>query len=310
MRKSVRYLLVAVFACVPLILFFFFFRESYDHADVIIVNEDNQLSGVLAAEAAGSIEAQSAIVINLRTGETLIKKDPSLPVPIASITKIAAAMVALKYLKPDDIVQIKEEDLAPEGGRSLEVGQVWSAYDLLKYSLITSSNEAINAVARTVSEKRNEPFAPLMNKFAAEHGLHQTHFVNPSGLDIHTGLSGSESSARDIALLLRAFYERYPAFATITRHPTSTLYTQDGTPHEAKNTNTAIKDIPGLLVSKTGFTSRAGGNLGVIVKTVLPDPVVAVALGSTRAGRFSDIALLIEQVKGPAIPRAITADNI
>lgn len=277
-------------------LFLFLIRPPIPKDVVIVTGVEEQFEGA-ATEAVADIEAKSAIVVNLRTGEILIKKDLSLSVPIASITKVATAIVSLKHINSDDIVQIKKEDFAVEGGSSLKEGEVWSAYDLLKYALITSSNEAVNAIARTVSEKKKEPFALLLNEFVKNNRLYQTHFVNPSGLDIHAGLSGSESSASDTATLFKIFYERYPVFAQETTYSEKTFYTQNGVSYTAKNTNPYVDEMVGIRASKTGFTGRAGGNLGVVIRTN-PDPLIVVVLGSTREGRFSDVRKLIEQAKG------------
>ena len=58
------------------------------------------------------------------------------------------------------------------------------------------------------------------------------------------------------------------------------------------NTNQSIEELFGAEGSKTGFTDIAGGNLGVIVDITVGHPVVLVVLGSSREGRFKDIATL------------------
>jgi len=59
-----------------------------------------------------------------------------------------------------------------------------------------------------------------------------------------------------------------------------------------ENTNEDVAIIPGLIASKTGYTTLAGGNLGIVFDASLGHPIVAVTLGSTREDRFTDIRLL------------------
>ena len=68
-----------------------------------------------------------------------------------------------------------------------------------------------------ISAAAREGFVELMNQRAAELGMHDTHFVNPCGLDA----DGHETSAHDIALMSREL---------ITQFPEVTEYTTTGMP--------------------------------------------------------------------------------
>ena len=59
-----------------------------------------------------------------------------------------------------------------------------------------------------------------------------------------------------------------------------------------KNTDEALSYVPGVIVSKTGYTDLAGGNLAIIDDVGLMHPVALVVLGSSYDGRFTDMNLL------------------
>ena len=73
----------------------------------------------------------------------------------------------------------------------------------------------------------------------------------------------------------------------------SRVYNSAGAYHEAFNTNELVGDIPNLLGSKTGFTDLAGGNLTIAFDAGFDRPIIITVLGSTREGRFDDVATLI-----------------
>lgn len=72
-----------------------------------------------------------------------------------------------------------------------------------------------------------------------------------------------------------------------------TLRSLNDVDHQVKNTNEAVERFPGLIASKTGFTSLAGGNLAVAFEAGPMYPIIIVVLGSTLEERFNDIEKLI-----------------
>jgi D-alanyl-D-alanine carboxypeptidase len=68
--------------------------------------------------------------------------------------------------------------------------------------------------------------------------------------------------------------------------------------HIFPNTNEALEHLPGLIASKTGYTDLAGGNLAIVFDKGIGHHFVAVVLGSSRQGRFSDMRALMEAVRG------------
>ena len=94
-----------------------------------------------------SLEAKAAYVYDLRTGEVLFAKNEDKRLPLASLTKVMSALVA-RDISPDyGIVTVGEEALENDGDSGLFRDEKWALKDLLDFSLITSSNDGMRAVA-------------------------------------------------------------------------------------------------------------------------------------------------------------------
>ena len=239
------------------------------------------------------IHAEAAVIYDVRGDRIIAGKNPAMPTSIASITKLAAALVALKKIDERDVTVVREEDLLVVQNTPIEAGNQWRTVDLIQYSLVTSSNRGMNAIARTVEEKTGVPLVDLMNAFARDHGLVQTHFVNVTGLDAHGTLAGSESSAHDLAKIASLILREEEALAAMTTLREKTFYTLDGARYEAKNTNVLLGELPyAVLLSKTGFTGIAGGSL-IMAFDMQGSLLVFVVLNSSWEGRFDDMRKLI-----------------
>lgn len=240
-----------------------------------------------------SITGRAAFVIDLSTETVLFEKNARTQVPLASLTKIMTALVAADALDPDAKVVITEAMLTPEGDSGLRVGDVWPLTDLLALTLIASSNDGAEALAESAEAVLARDFTSLMNERAQQIGLTETFFANPTGLDVSGTQGGSYGSARDIARLLAYSVRKHLPVIEYSKHASYTGRSIGGAVVLVSNTNELVDDIPGLIASKTGFTDLAGGNLAVVFDRGLAQPVVVVVLGSTQAGRFSDVATLV-----------------
>ena len=175
---------------------------------------------------------------------------------------------------------------------NLRKNEVWKTRDLLGYSLITSSNRGINSVARTITEKTDLSIVDLWENFKEKKGFVQTHLINSSGLDVNNILSGSESSAFDLAKIAGIIIEEHPDLAAETIITERNFYSLDGTEYTAKNTNYLLsKTDRKVKLSKTGYTDIAGGAL-IMVLEVQNENIAFVVLNSTKTGRFEDMNTL------------------
>jgi len=244
----------------------------------------------------GELKAQAAIVYDPSDGNILFAKNEEVQLPLASLTKLMSADVALQTLNATSTIRVSRQAVATEGDSGLKTGESWSLGSLIKYALLVSSNDGMAAVAESAG---SADFVKAMNANAESLGLAQSYFLDPTGLDLTKGVSGAYGSARDVALLTAAFYTEHPAFFESTIQ-TGAVYGTGKNTLTGKPTATPILDIPGLIGAKTGYTDLAGGNLVAVFDVSLGHPLVAVVLHSTQDGRFDDVRALIAAARASA----------
>ena len=147
------------------------------------------------ALADSALIAKSAILYDTGTGRVLYQKHAYEQVPLASLTKLMAVQTVLSVKSPDTPVQITRSDLNPSGDSGFKVGQTVNLGDLIKFALVASSNDAMEAAAASLGAGSINK----MNAAAAAMGLTKTHFFNATGLDISTTASGAYGSASQAA---------------------------------------------------------------------------------------------------------------
>ena len=242
-----------------------------------------------------TIEAKSFYVYDITNKKSLFSKDEHLKLPLASITKLMSGFVVLDIMPETSIVTINREDILAEGDSGLLLGEKWKLKDLLDYTLITSSNDGMHAISSyfdAYQEVNNKNTVELMNERAKMFGLNDTLFINETGLDIDSNMSGAYSSSYDVALLLENILSNNPGLISNTNRQNEDFISLNKIKHTATNTNVSVNQIPSLIASKTGFTNLAGGNLAVVFDAGFMHPVVIVVLGSSIDGRFSDVTKL------------------
>ncbi len=243
------------------------------------------------------LEAKSVYVFDIAKGEAIFELNKNIQLPLASIVKVMTALVALDQVPASSIVEISEEDIMVEGDDKLLVGERWRLDDLLNFTLVKSSNDGASAVASAISAFSfggdKETFIDEMNKFAKEIGLKQTYFLNETGLDLSSSVSGAYGSSEDMAKLFLYILENNPNILEVTQYSTLEVSSREAK-HNIKNSDSLTASVSGILASKTGYTDLAGGNLAVIFDAGFMHPVVAVVLGSSQEGRFEDMKKLMK----------------
>jgi len=244
------------------------------------------------------MKARSALSIYVegnKESRTLFQKNDEVPLPIASVTKLMTALVAVKNYPPTQHIPITQEilDTPGEAGK-LQRGDVFSVKDLLYLMLIESSNDAAVALASSLEE---EQFVAKMNEEAMRLTLQNTHFINSTGLDEPEG--NNKSTARDLAKLSRYLLDTHPQIFDILSQNELPLYTSDGHFHHLmRNTNELLGyyDWPTrILGGKTGTTPAAGQTLVFLVGS--PDQrgyIINIILGSED--RFGEMRQLLRWI--------------
>ncbi len=240
-----------------------------------------------------SILGKSAIVYDLTTGHTLFERNADAQLPLASLTKLLSAYAAADALPPSTPVTVSEEALAADGDSGLYAGEVFALEDIARLALVASSNDAAEAITIAAKNRKAQSTETLLRNAAASVHLSQTYAVNGTGLDENESLSGGYGSAHDVARLAGALLAKNPELARATTEPMVTVTSLSGMTHTLPNTDTQVDRFPNLLLSKTGFTDLAGGNLVVVFDAGLNHPVAVVVLGSNREARFTDVDTLI-----------------
>jgi D-alanyl-D-alanine endopeptidase (penicillin-binding protein 7) len=232
------------------------------------------------------LRAAAAIIYNPETNEILWEENAQTQRSIASITKMMTATVFLEN-NPDlsQPVSIARSDVFQASTTHLHSNDKVDADDLLHLLLIASDNAAARALAR-VSPYGSEGFVDRMNAKAAELGLQNTHYADPSGL-----LSDNVSSAYDMARLI-THISGDERIASIMRLSEYTIYTKTPRPRPITfhSTNHLLgrPDVE-VRAGKTGFISKAGYCLATLLRLPQGPDVAVVVLGArSNAGRFME----------------------
>lgn len=153
------------------------------------------------AEELPDLKSRVAVVIDRETGAEILGKDADKVHAIASTTKIFVALaVRKKGIDLDGWTEITREDTkAARGGARtrLDIRRVFNNKDLLRAMLMASDNRAPTALGRAAGMTPAE-LVDAMNDVAKDLHLKRTKFTDP------TGLRGNVSTAREMAIALRA----------------------------------------------------------------------------------------------------------
>jgi len=241
-----------------------------------------------------NLAGQAAIVYDLSTGHTLYAQNADRQLPLASLTKLLTVYAGTTMLGQGAQISMSSSSLAAEGDNGFYLGETFSFSELARFALVGSSNDAAEAIAEEVASRRATTLRDSLAGAAGSAGLTKTYAVNGSGLDVSLAASGGYGSARDMALLAGALVRTSPALAEATTEGSVTIRSIAGDVHTLPNTNQGAGAVPGILLSKTGYTDLAGGNLVVVADVGIGHPVAIVVLGSTREGRFADVNRLLD----------------
>ncbi len=235
------------------------------------------------------LETPHYLIGDIQNSTILAASELDTPAPIASVTKLMTALVAVEYINLDKDVRINYVPDVTSVIPRLEVGRTVSMYSLLQLLLVESSNEAAEYIAGIVGRDR---FITLMNEKAAALGLSNTVFTDPSGLD-----NGNVSSVGDLLRLSQYIYNNRSFILELSvNQDITTAYTKDqfGT---LENFN-SIPGVESFIGGKVGDTAAAGQTSVSFHKLVVKGEeriVVIILLGSKN--RVDDITELITYLR-------------
>ncbi|MEY4744343.1 MAG: hypothetical protein RL272_288 [Candidatus Parcubacteria bacterium] len=235
-----------------------------------------------------SLSAEAVLVVDAATRDVLLSKNAHEQWPLASITKLMTAMVALDRRVPMSrkATMTKDDEV---GGARLRVapGSTLSVRAIFDTMLVGSANNSANALSRATKLARKD-FVAEMNAKAKALGLRSTVFVDPTGIE-----PANVSSAEDVAALAFEALE-LPEVRRATTSPSVTVVTTARQVHTVKSTDGLLTDERnGLYVlgGKTGYLDESKWNFVVKMRDARDKPVVVVVLGSDSQTRsFGDAA--------------------
>ncbi len=244
------------------------------------------------------VQSTAALVLNSADGTVVYDKNIMAVAPIASITKLMTAMVALDAKLPlDESITLTEDDLdfVKHTGSRLQIGATLSRDDMLRLALMSSENRAASALGRAYPGGKLA-FVREMNLKAVTLGMSHTSFVDSTGLS-----SGNVSTAQDLAKMVSAAYQ-YPLIRQYSTGNGYAVQVNSGRALQFGNSNSLIVSPDWQInVSKTGYIREAGRCL-VMHATIAGSPIVIVLLDSwgrmSRAGDANRIKRWIEHHPG------------
>lgn len=208
------------------------------------------------AVMAGDLEvnAEAAVVMDADSGRLLYAQNPDKRLANASTTKIMTALLTLEQPDQDRYFTVDSDAIQVEGTTmGLQPGDSVTLHQLAAGMLLPSGNDAANAAAVEIAGSE-EAFVRLMNQRAAELGLENTQYRNPSGLDAE----GHYSSARDLAALAAYALENEDFADIVSKQEIRMAFGNPPYNRSIYTTNKLLERYPYAIGVKTGYTDDAG----------------------------------------------------
>ncbi len=228
-----------------LLVVLFLFQSLLPLSDCLAAEGENKLSG---------LGAQSYCLMDGRDQSILAKKNADLPLPMASTTKIMTALVILECCDMDAMVSVSPQAAGTEGSSIyLQAGEKITVRNLLYALMLESANDAAMALALHCCDSV-EQFSEKMNQKAAELGMKNSCFLNPSGLS----QEGHRASAEDMAILA-SHAMKNSLFREITATKSIRIPMQGSEEYRyLSNHNRLLSKYVHCIGGKTGYTIAAG----------------------------------------------------
>jgi D-alanyl-D-alanine carboxypeptidase len=216
------------------------------------------------------INAHCAIAIDTKSKRVLYQKDCYKIVPMASTTKILTSLVALSYGDLDKKVEISQRAAGIRGSTvGYKKGEEVSIRELVYGLMLRSGNDAAIAIAEGISGSVDE-FLKLMNEYALQIGLVDSHFESPHGLDSENHYT----TAYELALITTKAKDIKEFNKIVSSKEVSG--SEMGFTRSYHNINKILWQLPNADGVKTGYTGQAGKCLVTSVKYAGNDIVMVV----------------------------------
>lgn len=238
-------------------------------------------SALVPVSYAGSEYEQAAAyaLVDMDSGEVLASKNLDKKLAFASLTKVMTAVVALDLVNPNDLCSFNDRAAKQIPTKiGAHVGEVFTYEELLHASLLTSANDATEAIKECVDRHYGEPvFIEAMNYKAQYLGLSGSNFANAEGFDNDEHFSTVE----DLAVLTHYALSNYNLISEIVAKDEVTL-PANGNHRRFRllNWNGLLGVYPQVFGVKIGNTGDAGKTT-IVASSRGDKKLVTVVLGAT-----------------------------
>ncbi len=243
-----------------------------------------------------SVRSRSAMVVDLDAGTVLYEKNADTPRPVASITKLVAAL-ALVSSEPDldrEFCIGAEQYPTRSGARSrLSTGDCLSGWDVLGAALVASDNRAALGMAAAAGMHLEE-FVGRMNRVSMELGMTRSSWVDPSGLE-----DENLSTARDIAKATVAVAS-HPTLSPVASAPYWDIWRSNRTNARRLFTTDRMSGREDIQVeaAKTGYTDTARYGFTTVIRTDSGRHLAITLLGADgKMTRWADVSRILDWVE-------------
>ena len=238
-----------------------------------------------------AVEAEACLLMEKTTGEVLYAVNEHEPLEPASVTKIMTILLVMEAI---DSGQLQYGDVVTASAHACSMGgsQIWlkeneqmTVEDMLKAVCVASANDCSVALAEHLAGSESA-FVERMNQRAAELGMEDTVFMNPTGLPAE----GHVTSAYDIALMSRELILNHP---DVRRFTTIWMDTLRNGEFGLSNTNKLIHSYEGATGLKTGSTDGALYCLSATAERDGMELIAVILKAPTSAQRFAGAQALL-----------------
>ncbi len=202
-----------------------------------------------------NINSASIVSYDLTEDKYLFAEGVDTKLPIASLTKIMTAIVAIENMKLNQMIKIQSKAAQiGEDSMGLSENEELPLKELLYGLMLKSGNDAAEAIA-AASPFGRDNFVYLMNKKAEELGLTNTHFTNPTGLQ---GDGKQYSTAADLLVMTRYLLDKPLLAQIVSTYEHDIDSTDIHKDYILYNETNLLTTYPGVKGVKTGYTDEAG----------------------------------------------------
>ncbi len=246
--------------------------------------------------AQAAVSRSASIVVDANSGKIMQEAQADEPRYPASITKVMTLYILFEQLEAKRFTlesKLKISSYAsakPPSKLGLKAGSEIRVEDAIMALVTRSANDIATAIGENIAGSEYA-FAQMMTRKARSLGMTNTTFKNASGLpDME-----QKTTARDLATLGRAMYERFP---TYTPYFSRTVFNYKG--QRIGNHNRLLGRVRGVDGIKTGYTNASGFNLLTSAHLNGRHVVAVVMGGATGRQRDAKMATLVASY----LPRA------